>query len=43
MVDQPNVFKTLAGPAVSLFKQGQALFLDGEWEVFYTGSVAAPL
>jgi AsmA protein len=43
MVDQPNVFKTLAGPAVSLFKQGQALFLDGECEVFYTGSVAAPL
>lgn len=43
MVDQPNVFKTLAGPAVSLFKQGTALLLDDECEVFYTGSVAVPM
>lgn len=40
MVDKPNVFKTLAGPVVSLFKNGQALLLDGDCEVFYTGSVA---
>lgn len=43
MVDKPNVFKTLAGPAVSLFKKGQALLLDGECEIFYSGSVEPPM
>lgn len=43
IVDKPNVFKTLAGPVVSLFKKGQAVLLDGDCDVFYTGSVAPAL
>jgi uncharacterized protein involved in outer membrane biogenesis len=42
VVEQPNVFKSLAGPVLRLFKRGRDLFPGGQCEVFYAGSVAAP-
>lgn len=42
VVEQPNVLKSLAGPALKLLKKAKNLLTDGECEVFYTGSVAAP-
>jgi AsmA protein len=42
VVENPNVFESLAGSAVNLYKQGRGLFPGGACEVFYAGSVAAP-
>jgi uncharacterized protein involved in outer membrane biogenesis len=42
VVEQPNVFKALAGPALKMFKKARDIFPGGECEVFYAGSVAAP-
>ncbi|HSD97344.1 MAG TPA: AsmA family protein, partial [Sulfuricaulis sp.] len=42
VVEKPNIFMSLAGPAVRLLKQGRDLFPGGECEVFYAGSVAPP-
>jgi AsmA protein len=42
VVERPNVFKSLAGPALKLLKKGRDLFPGGECEVFYTGPVKAP-
>ena len=41
VVDEPNVFATLAGPALSLLEKGRDL-VRGHCDVFYAGSVAAP-
>lgn len=40
VVEKPNIFTSLAGPAVSLLKKGRDLFPGGECEAFYAGSVA---
>lgn len=42
VVEQPNVLKSLAGPALKVLKKARDLFPGGECEVFYAGSVAAP-
>jgi hypothetical protein len=42
VVEQPNVLKALAGPALKMFKKARDIFPGGECEVFYAGSVAAP-
>jgi hypothetical protein len=42
VVEKPNIFVSLTGPAVSLLKKGRELFPGGECEVFYAGSVAPP-
>ena len=42
VVEKPNIFMSLAGPAVRLLKKGRDLFPGGECEVFYAGSVAPP-
>ncbi|MEO6976127.1 MAG: AsmA family protein [Gallionella sp.] len=42
VVEQPNVLKALAGPALKIFKKARDIFPGGECEVFYAGSVAAP-
>ena len=41
VVEQPNLLKSLAGPALSLLKKGSEL-LGAKCDVFYAGSVAAP-
>ena len=40
-VEKVNVFQTVAGPVLKLFKQAKNI-LGGKCEVFYAGSVAAP-
>ncbi|MHB1025050.1 MAG: AsmA family protein [Desulfobacteria bacterium] len=40
-VEKVNVFRTVAGPVLKLFKQAKKI-LGGKCEVFYAGSVAAP-
>ncbi|AMV73746.1 hypothetical protein JCM30471_21670 [Desulfuromonas carbonis] len=42
VVEKPNFFATLTGPAMQLIRQGLSLFPGGECEVFYSGSVAPP-
>jgi len=42
VVEQPNIFKSLAGPAIKLLKKGRDLLPGGECDVIYSGSVAAP-
>lgn len=42
VVEQPNIFKSLAGPALKLLNKGRNLLPGGECDVFYSGSVAAP-
>jgi len=42
VVEQPNILKSLTGPALELLKKGRELFPDGECAVFYAGSVAPP-
>jgi uncharacterized protein involved in outer membrane biogenesis len=42
VVEKPNILKSLAGPALKLFKKGRKLFPGGECEVIYAGSVAPP-
>jgi AsmA protein len=42
VVEQPNVFTSLAGPAIKLLNKGRKLLPGGECEVIYTGTVAAP-
>jgi hypothetical protein len=42
VVEKPNIFMSLAGPAVRLLKKGRDLFPGGECKVFYAGSVAPP-
>jgi AsmA protein len=41
-VEAPNIFKSLSGPMVNLFKKGMDLMSIGDCEVFYAGSVAPP-
>jgi AsmA protein len=43
VVEQPNIFTSLAGPAIKLLKKGSKLLPGGgECEVIYTGTVASP-
>lgn len=42
VVEQPNILKSLTGPALELLKKGRELFPDGECAVFYAGSVVPP-
>ena len=42
VVEKPSLLEALAGPGLSLLKKGRELFLGGQCEVFYAGSVAAP-
>jgi uncharacterized protein involved in outer membrane biogenesis len=42
VVEKPNILTSLAGPALSLLKQGKDLLPGGECERFYSGSVAPP-
>lgn len=42
VVEQPNILKALAGPAIKLLKRGRKLLPGGECDVIYTGSVASP-
>jgi uncharacterized protein involved in outer membrane biogenesis len=42
VVEQPNILKALAGPALELLKKGKKLLPGGECNVIYTGTVAAP-
>lgn len=42
VVENPNILKTITGPALRLLKKGRDLFPGGECEVIYAGSVAAP-
>ncbi len=42
VVEKPSLLRSLTGPALSLLKKGSDLFLGGQCEVFYAGSVAAP-
>jgi uncharacterized protein involved in outer membrane biogenesis len=41
-VEQPGILKALAGPVLSLLKQGLDLVQEDDCEPFYTGSVPAP-
>jgi AsmA protein len=42
VVEKPSLLESLTGPALRLLKKGSDLFLGGQCEVFYAGSVAAP-
>ena len=42
VIENPNLLKSVAGPALKLIKQGRDIFPGGECAVFYTGSVAPP-
>ena len=42
VIEQPNILKSLAGPAIKLLKKGRKLLPGGECNVIYTGSVASP-
>lgn len=42
VVEQPNIFTSVAGPAIKLLKKGRKLLPGGECDVVYTGTVAAP-
>ena len=42
VLEKPSTLKTLTGPVVTLLEKLGSLFPDGECEVFYAGSVAAP-
>ena len=42
VVEQPNIIKSLAGPALKLLKKGRKLLSGGECAVIYAGSVAPP-
>lgn len=42
VVEQPNIFTSLAGPAIKLLKKGRKLLLGGECNVIYTGTVVSP-
>ena len=42
VVEKPNVFESVAGPALRLLKKGNELLGGGRCEVFYAGSVTAP-
>jgi uncharacterized protein involved in outer membrane biogenesis len=42
VVEKPSRLKSLTGSARRLLKKGSDLFLGGQCEVFYAGSVAAP-
>jgi uncharacterized protein involved in outer membrane biogenesis len=42
VVDQPSLLRSLAGPALSLLRQGRELLPGPGCEVFYAGAVAAP-
>ncbi len=42
VVEQPNIIKSLAGPALKLLKKGRKLLPGGECAVIYAGSVAPP-
>jgi len=41
-VEKPRVLKSLAGPALKLYRQTRGLFPAGPCEVFYSGSVPPP-
>ncbi|MGB5079219.1 MAG: AsmA family protein [Burkholderiales bacterium] len=41
-VQNPNILRSLAGPALGLLKKGWDLLPGGKCEVFYAGSVAPP-
>ena len=42
VIENPNLLKSVVGPALKLIKQGRDLLPGGECAVFYTGSVAPP-
>lgn len=42
VVEKPRVLKSLAGPALKLYRQTRRLFPAGPCETFYSGSVAPP-
>ena len=42
VVEKPRVLRSLAGPALRLYRQTRRLFPTGPCEAFYSGSVAAP-
>ena len=42
VVEKPRVLKSLAGPALRLYRQTRRLFPAGPCETFYSGSVAPP-
>jgi AsmA protein len=42
VVEQPGLLRALAGPALSLLRQGRELLPGAGCEVFYAGAVAAP-
>lgn len=42
VVEQPNIFRSLAGPAIKLLEKGRKLLPGGECEVIYTGTVVSP-
>jgi AsmA family len=42
VVEKPSILASLAGPAISLLKEGKGLLPGGECERFYSGSVAPP-
>jgi AsmA protein len=42
VVEQPNIFESLAGPALGLLKEGTDILTGGECDVFYTGSITPP-
>ena len=42
VIENPNILKSVAGPALKLIKKGRDLFPGGECEVFYNASVAPP-
>ena len=42
VVEQPNLLRSLTGPARRLLQKGGELFGGGQCDVFYAGAVAAP-
>ena len=42
VVEQPNIFTSLAGPAIKLLRKGRRLLPGGGCDVIYTGTVASP-
>ncbi len=42
VVEEPNVLRSLAGPALSLLKKARELLPGSSCEVFYAGAVVAP-
>lgn len=42
VVEEPSMFKSLAGPVLKLFEKGRDLLPGDECDVFYAGSVASP-